>query len=234
VTRHANAVSTRSTVRGPRLSDRHGLQKSCSASGSLSGGGATVRQGGDSPNGPLPRSSDSGVFSDPKAGAAVTLANPAVRVPFPGARTRKEHRGRPIQCPRFSQPQVWAARACSSAPISSGSGVRRLAVSSFRPTGPASVDRHHDRYSASTQGLEQVAGRDPESVMPTTSSRNLSQPAPVGLAGDRSLTDGVGAPLRVDNLPSPGARAVGICSPSVSFRAQSTSASASATFGARA
>jgi len=95
VTHHANAESTRSTlleavpgagsllpVVAP-LPERSAAElpitishqlpkrgsKACPASASLPGGGATARQGGDSPNGPFPWPSSSGVFPDPKAGA---------------------------------------------------------------------------------------------------------------------------------------------------------------------
>jgi hypothetical protein len=133
---------------GPRLADRHGRPpqlaplpeperpaaeplitishqrpKACPASGSLSGGGATARQGGDSPNGPFPGPSSSGIFPDPKAGATATLATPAVRVPVPWCTCRKEQRGRSIQRPRFSHPQAWAARACFSLSSHRSAGV---------------------------------------------------------------------------------------------------------------
>jgi hypothetical protein len=123
---------------GPRLSDRLGRppllaplpersaaeplitishrlpkgSKACPASGSLPGGGATARQGGDSPNGPFPGPSGSGVFPDPKAGAAANFATPRSVFPSCGTRARNEQRGRPIQRPRRSHPQAWAARAC--------------------------------------------------------------------------------------------------------------------------
>lgn len=112
MTHQANTESTRSILRGVAGSLRP-IAKTCSAPSSLSWGGATARKGGDSPAGPFPGPSSNGVFPDPKAGAATSFATPAVRVPFPGTRARKEHRGRSIQRSRFSQPRAWAARADS-------------------------------------------------------------------------------------------------------------------------
>ena len=88
--------------------------KACLASDSHSGGGATARQGGDSPNGLFPGPSSRGVFPDPRAGAAANVATPAVPVAFPGIGIRMEQRGRSIQCSRLSHPRARAARACSS------------------------------------------------------------------------------------------------------------------------
>jgi hypothetical protein len=111
VTNQANAESTRSTVPAAAGSP---LPKTCPAPHSLSWGGATARQGGDSPNGPFPGPSSCGVFPGPQAGAAANFATPAVPVAFPGIRIRIEQRGRSIQRPRHTQPQAWVARACST------------------------------------------------------------------------------------------------------------------------
>jgi hypothetical protein len=151
VTHHANAESTRSTVRErsaaePLVAIFHQLpkrdSKACLASDSHSGRGATARQGGDSPNGLFPGPSGSGVFSDPKAGAAANFATPAVRVHFRGTRGRKEQRGRPISSLRgfpSLRPGSPALPLSFFASIGTGGGARRFAVPSSRPTAPASV-----------------------------------------------------------------------------------------------
>ncbi len=171
---HANAESTRSTLRGI-IGCLH--PKTCPAPHSLSWGGATARQGGDSPNGPFPGPSSCGVFPGPQAGAAATLATQRSVAPSRGARARKEHRGRSIQGLGISHPQARAARASSS--LSSHRSVQRLA------------DRHA-RDFASTHGLGLMGGWDPESVMPT--HRNLPQLTPAsvppgGFAPDADPTD---------------------------------------------
>ena len=169
VTHHAkdaNAESTRSTVRG----DASGLlPKTCPAPHSLSWGGATARQGGDSPNGPFPGPSSCGVFPDPKAGAAANIATPRSVAPSRGTRARKEQRGRSIQGPRFSHPRARAARACSS--LSSHRLAQRPADRPTRDFPPA-------------QGLGQKGGRDPESAMPTHHNP-LPQPSFVSVPPDR-------------------------------------------------
>jgi hypothetical protein len=134
---HANAESTRSTLRGIIGALR---PKACSASTSLSGGGATVRQGGDSPNGSFPGPSSCGVFSGPQAGAAATLAAPRFVVASHGpwsACPRGAARTVHPTSEAFPPSGLGRPRLLPSS-LDGGSGVRRLALPSSRPTVPAS------------------------------------------------------------------------------------------------